>query len=63
MANGLKRDIKAQYQVEPKLRLGGGGVFELRVDGKLLFSAKEAGRLPTPAEVLAMVGQAARPPA
>ncbi len=59
MASGLKREIKEKYRVEPKLKLGGGGVFELRVDGKLLFSAKEAGRLPAPAEVLAMIGTAA----
>jgi selT/selW/selH-like putative selenoprotein len=61
LASGVKQDLKAKYQVEPRIRLGGGGVFEVRVDGKLLFSAKEAGRLPTPAEVVAMVGDAARP--
>ncbi len=59
MASGLKREIKEKYRVEPKLKLGGGGVFELRVDGKLLFSAKEAGRLPTSSEVLGMIGTAA----
>ena len=58
MASGLKREIKDKYQVEPKLKLGAGGVFELRVDGKLLFSAKQAGRLPTSSEVLAMIGSA-----
>jgi predicted Rdx family selenoprotein len=59
LASGLKREIKDKYQVEPKLKLGGGGVFELRVDGKLLYSAKDAGRLPTSSEVLGLIGTAA----
>lgn len=60
MAGGLKRDIQQKFGVDPKLRLGGGGVFELRVDGKLLFSAKQASRLPTPTEVLGMIRDAQR---
>lgn len=31
---------------------GEGGVFEVRVDGKLVFSKAESGRLPDPQEVL-----------
>jgi selenoprotein W-related protein len=30
---------------------GRGGVFEVRLDGELLFSHKEAGRFPEPAEL------------
>jgi selT/selW/selH-like putative selenoprotein len=36
---------------------GGGGVFEIAVDGKLAFSKKRLGRFPTDAEVDA-VGKA-----
>jgi len=28
-----------------------GGVFEVQVDGKLIFSKKEVGRFPTPEEI------------
>ena len=31
---------------------GDGGVFDVRVDGALVFSKKKAGRFPTEAEVL-----------
>jgi selenoprotein W-related protein len=30
---------------------GRGGIFEVRLDGELLFSQKEAGRFPEPSEI------------
>ncbi len=36
-----------------KLVRGDNGVFDVRADGKLVFSKKSAGRFPTEAEVLA----------
>jgi selenoprotein W-related protein len=34
---------------------GGGGVFEVRVDGELVFSKKALGRHAHPGEVLALI--------
>jgi selT/selW/selH-like putative selenoprotein len=36
-----------------ELRKSGGGVFEVRVDGRLAYSKKATGRFPTEAEVRA----------
>lgn len=36
----------------PELIEGAGGVFEVRVDGELVFSKREAGRFPEHAEIL-----------
>lgn len=38
--------------MEPKLIAGGGGIFDVKVDGKLIFSKHEVGRFPEDAEVL-----------
>jgi selT/selW/selH-like putative selenoprotein len=37
------------------LRRSGGGVFEIRVDGRLAFSKKAAGRFPTSEEIAGCV--------
>jgi selenoprotein W-related protein len=37
--------------VEARLVKGAGGVFEVRLDGELLFSKKKAGRFPDPGEI------------
>jgi selenoprotein W-related protein len=44
--------IKRDRGLEAKLTKGSGGVFDVVLDGKLLFSKKQAGRFPEPAEVL-----------
>ena len=36
---------------------GDRGIFEVRADGRLLFSKKDAGRFPNPAEVLLRLDQ------
>lgn len=38
-----------------KLIQGTGGVFDVRADGKLVFSKAETGRFPEPGEVLKLV--------
>jgi selT/selW/selH-like putative selenoprotein len=35
---------------------GGAGVFDVRVDGRLVFSKHEAGRFPEPEEILRALG-------
>lgn len=38
--------------MEPALQHGGGGVFDVAVDGKLVFSKHKEGRFPEHEEVL-----------
>jgi selenoprotein W-related protein len=38
------------------LNRSGGGVFEITVDGQLLYSKKATGRFPTDAEIMATIG-------
>ena len=46
-------EIKRQGRnVETHLIKGSGGQFEVVLDGKLLFSKKQAGRFPEPKEIL-----------
>jgi selenoprotein W-related protein len=44
--------------VESELIASGGGVFEITVDGKKLFSKKALGRFPKDGEVLELIRQA-----
>ena len=44
--------LKDQFNVESKLIEGSGGVFEVRVDGDLVFSKKIAGRFPEDSEII-----------
>ncbi len=48
--------MAAKPDAQVKLVRAGGGVFEIRVDGRLAFSKKSIGRFPTDAEVLAALG-------
>jgi hypothetical protein len=41
--------------VKPRITFGGLGQLDVRVDGKLVFSKKQAGRSPTAAEVIRLV--------
>lgn len=38
--------------VETKLIAGGGGIFDVSVDGEVIFSKKAAGRYPDPEEIV-----------
>jgi selenoprotein W-related protein len=38
--------------VDPELIKGAGGIFDVRVDGDLIYSKHETGRFPENAEVL-----------
>ena len=41
--------------MEATLVKGSGGVFEVVLDGRLIFSKKQLGRFPNPGEVLASI--------
>ena len=61
-AAALAAEIRKAYpQAEARLIQAAGGVFEVEVDGKKVFSKKALGRHPEPGEVLNLIAQA-RPP-
>ena len=47
--------IEAATGITPALIEGRGGIFEVAVDGRLIFSKKKVGRFPSPDEILAML--------
>ena len=54
-AASLAAEIKKERGIDAKLVKGSGGVFEVVLDGKLLFSKKAMGRFPENSEILEMV--------
>ena len=48
--------IQEARGVEAELVPGGGGVFDVVVDGKLIYSKHQTGRFPDPEEILAKLG-------
>ena len=44
--------IRAQRSVESELVGGSGGIFDVHVDGELIYSKHETGRFPTESEIL-----------
>jgi len=49
----LAADIRAELGIDPHLIEGGGGIFEVKVDGERIFSKRDAGRFPESAEIIA----------
>ena len=43
--------LKLRPSAQISVRRSSGGVFEIRVDGRLAFSKKETGRFPTDEEI------------
>ena len=43
--------LKQRFEADVELVPGGGGVFEIAVDDRLVFSKKELGRFPTEDEI------------
>jgi selT/selW/selH-like putative selenoprotein len=48
--------LKAQKTAVVTLKRGGGGVFEITVDGRLAYSKKATGAFPDEGQVLTSVG-------
>ena len=44
--------IKNQTGIDPELIEGGGGIFDVKLDGKLIYSKHETGQFPRDEEVL-----------
>jgi selenoprotein W-related protein len=53
----LAKAIEEKTGVKAQLKKSGGGVFEVFVDGKKIFSKKETGRFPENEEILSQIGQ------
>ena len=49
--------LKKRFGHKAKLITGSNGVFDVRVDGELVFSKYEAGRFPDPGEVEAAIAE------
>jgi len=47
--------LREAFNVDSELIAGSGGVFEITVDGKKLFSKKALGRFPQDGEVLELI--------
>ena len=53
----MAAELKEHLGVEATLIPGSGGVFDVTVDGKLIFSKKAAGRFPHDGEILEKLKQ------
>jgi len=51
MAARLADDIKTKFGITAELIRSGGGVFEVVMDGQLIFSKKSTGRFPEAEEI------------
>jgi Rdx family protein len=51
----LRDDLARGLGVTPKIRFGGFGQLDVLVDGKVVFSKKQAGRSPTAADIVRLV--------
>jgi len=53
----LAAELKQHLDVEAILIPGSGGIFEVTVDGKIVFSKKKVGRFPEEGEVIGLLPQ------
>ena len=53
--------MERRFGTRPALIKGGGGIFEVKLDGELIFSKKQTGRFPAPGEVEATIAERIRP--
>ncbi|MHC4067714.1 MAG: Rdx family protein, partial [Planctomycetota bacterium] len=51
-AASLAEAIKGRFNVESELIKGGGGIFDVHLNGDLIYSKHETGRFPEHDEVL-----------
>ena len=58
-ASSLEAELKSRFPgVKTKLISSGGGVYEIILDGELIFSKKTLGRFPDDGELVALIKQA-----
>lgn len=51
----LKREIRKQLNVTPKVSFAGAGVLDVLVDGKTIFSYQAEHRMPSRGEVVGLI--------
>jgi len=51
----LRKELREATGVDPKIKLGAPGAFDVFVDGRRVFSAQEAGHLPSTEEIVRAV--------
>ena len=56
-ASSLAAEIKNQFQVDAKLIPGSGGIFDVKVNDKLVFSKHEVGRHAMEGEVMEILNK------
>ncbi|MBK8597913.1 MAG: Rdx family protein [Holophagales bacterium] len=53
----MAAELKKALGVDSTLRKGSGGVFDVVVDGRLVYSKRDTGRFPEPGEVTAALSK------
>ncbi len=48
----MEAAIKKEFDITTELVRGGGGIFDVEVDGKLIYSKANEGRFPEDSEIL-----------
>ena len=56
-ASSLEEYLKGKYDAEIELISSGGGVFEVCLEDKLIFSKKSLGRFPEHSEIAGLINQ------
>lgn len=51
-ASSLAAEIKKELGIDSQIVRGSGGIFEVSVDDKRIFSKREEGRFPTEKEIV-----------
>ena len=51
----MAAEIKKQTGVNPELIAGGGGIFDVEVDGEIVFSKQSVGRFPDEGEIIRLL--------
>ena len=47
--------MNEEFDIDAELIEGGGGVFDVRVDGRLIYSKDETGRFPENVEIVSQI--------
>jgi len=51
----LADEVRKEFAIEPELIRGTNGIFDVDVDGKLVFSKHKLGRFPEPGEIVTLL--------
>ena len=54
-ASGLEEELKKEFEADLELIASSGGVYEIVVDGKKIFSKKALGRFPDDGEIVKLI--------